>query len=167
MTPEIAAIRGIRAAEDAISPNCHPDVRNNEDLLNLIGHVREVTGKPVGFKAVIGAYGWLDNLFDAVWRRGIESAPDFVTVDGADGGTGATPMPLIDDMSLPLRESLPLLVDKLSEHGLRGTGQGRRLGKAGDPRGRSLGPMRRRRFHLLRTGIHVRPWLSGTNPVSS
>jgi len=75
VTPEIASIRGIRVGEDAISPNCHPDVRNNEDLLNLIGHIREVTGKPVGFKAVIGAYGWLDNLFEAVWKRGIESAP--------------------------------------------------------------------------------------------
>lgn len=119
VTPEIASIRGIRAGEDAISPNRHPDVRNNEDLLDLIRHIREVTGKPVGFKAVIGAYGWLDNLFEAVWRRGIESAPDFIAVDGADGGTGAAPMPLIDDMGLPLRESLPLLVDKLCEHGLR------------------------------------------------
>ncbi|MEA3277519.1 MAG: FMN-binding glutamate synthase family protein [Pseudomonadota bacterium] len=119
VTPEIAEIRGIRAGEDAISPNRHTDVGNNDDLLDLIARIREVTGKPVGFKAVIGAYGWLDNLFDAIWKRGIESAPDFITVDGADGGTGAAPMPLIDDMGLPLRESLPLLVDKLCEHGLR------------------------------------------------
>lgn len=54
-----------------------------------------------------------------MWRRGIESAPDFVTVDGGDGGTGAAPMALLDDVGLPLRESLPLLVDKLTEHGLR------------------------------------------------
>ncbi|MGB5809941.1 MAG: FMN-binding glutamate synthase family protein, partial [Polyangiales bacterium] len=51
--------------------------------------------------------------------RGVASAPDFITVDGAEGGTGAAPMPLIDDMGLPLRESLPLLVDKLCEYGLR------------------------------------------------
>ena len=76
--------------------------------------------KPAGFKAVIGACGWLDDLFREVHARGIESAPDFITVDGADGGTGATPMPLIDDVGLPLLESLPLLVDKLNEYGLRG-----------------------------------------------
>jgi len=45
-------------------------------LLDLIDRVREATGKPVGFKAVIGAYGWLDNLFAAVNERGVESAPD-------------------------------------------------------------------------------------------
>ncbi len=119
VTEEIARIRGLRVGEDAISPNRHIDIGNNEQLLDVIAHVREVTGKPVGFKAVIGAYGWLDTLFEAVRQRGVESAPDFITVDGAEGGTGAAPMPLIDDMGLPLRVSLPLLVDKLTEHGLR------------------------------------------------
>jgi glutamate synthase domain-containing protein 2 len=119
VTPEIAEIRGIRAGEDAISPNRHLDIGSNEELLAVIARVREVTGKPVGFKAVLGAYGWLDNLFELINEKGIESAPDFITVDSADGGTGAAPMPLIDDMGLPLRSSLPLLVDKLSEHGLR------------------------------------------------
>jgi glutamate synthase domain-containing protein 2 len=85
----------------------------------MIARIRKVTGKPVGFKAVIGAYGWLDELFKEINKRGQESAPDFITVDGADGGTGAAPMPLIDDMGLPLRESLPLVIDKLNEHGLR------------------------------------------------
>ena len=67
------------------------------ELLDMISRVRDVSGKPVGFKAVIGAYGWLDNLFREILERGIESAPDFITVDSADGGTGAAPMPLIDD----------------------------------------------------------------------
>ena len=119
VTEEIAGIRGIRPGEDAISPNRHPDIRNNADLLDMIQRIRDVSGKLVGFKSVIGAYGWLDQLFDEINRRGIESAPDFMTVDGADGGTGAAPMPLIDDVGLPLRESLPLLVDRLNEHGLR------------------------------------------------
>ena len=88
-------------------------------LWALIARIREVTGKPVGFKAVIGAYGWLDELFTLVNERGIESAPDFITVDSADGGTGAAPLPLIDDMGLPLRVSLPMVVDKLNEYGLR------------------------------------------------
>ena len=119
VTAEIAEIRGIPVATDSISPNRHPEVGSTEQLLDLIARVRRATGKPVGFKTVLGAYGWLDELFALVEARGPESAPDFITLDGADGGTGAAPMSLIDDMGLPLRVSLPLLVDKLSEYGLR------------------------------------------------
>lgn len=119
VTDEIAKIRGIRPGSDAISPNRHTDVNSNADLLDMIARIRRVTGKPVGFKTVIGAYGWLDNLFKEINERGTEAAPDFITVDSADGGTGAAPMPLMDDMGLPLRESLPLLVDKLHAYQLR------------------------------------------------
>jgi len=119
VTEEIARIRGIPAGGDSISPNRHTDINSNADLLDMIDRIRTVTGKPVGFKAVIGAYGWLDTLFDEIKQRGIETAPDFITIDSADGGSGAAPMTLMDDMGLPLRESLPLVVDKLIEHGLR------------------------------------------------
>jgi len=119
VTKEIAGIRGIRIGEDAFSPNRHPDIRNNQDLLDTIDHVRVVTGKPVGIKTVIGSAGMLDSLLQAIRDRGVESAPDFITVDGAEGGTGAAPMPLIDAVGLPLREALPLLVNKLCEYGLR------------------------------------------------
>ena len=116
---EIAKIRNVRVGEDAISPNRHPDIDNNDELLDMIARLREVTGKPVGFKCVLGAYGWLDSLFAEIQHRGLKAAPDFITIDSADGGTGAAPLSLIDDMGLPLRESLPMLVDKLSEYGLR------------------------------------------------
>lgn len=119
VTAEIARIRNIRPGVDAISPNRHLEVKCNASLLDMIQRVRAVTGKPVGFKAVISDAGWLDELFGEIRQRGVESAPDFITVDSADGGTGAAPLPLIDDMGLPLRESLPMLVDKLLEHGLR------------------------------------------------
>ncbi len=120
ITAEIAAVRGVEKGKDAISPNRHQDIRNDEELLDVIQHIREVTGKPVGFKAVIGEAGWLDSLFIKIRKRGVEFAPDFITVDGAEGGTGAAPLPLIDDMGMPLRESLPLVVDKLNTYGLRG-----------------------------------------------
>lgn len=119
VTEEIARIRGIPAGRDSISPNRFPEIRNNQELLDMIDHIRTVTGLPTGYKAVIGSSVWLDELFDEILRRGIESAPDFITVDSADGGSGAAPMPLMDDMGLPLRESLPMLVDKLNEYGLR------------------------------------------------
>jgi glutamate synthase domain-containing protein 2 len=85
----------------------------------MIARVRGVTDKPTGFKTVLGSPEMLDALFAEICRRGIESAPDFITVDGAEGGTGAAPMPLIDAVGLPLREALPILVDKLTEYGLR------------------------------------------------
>ena len=119
VTEEIAAIRGIPKGSDSISPNGHVDIQSVEALLDMINRVRSVTGKPVGFKAVIGAYGWLDNLFKLIKQRGIESAPDFITIDSADGGTGAAPTSLMDYMGLPVKQSLPLVVDKLKFYGLR------------------------------------------------
>ena len=119
VTEEISKIRLIPVGHDSISPNRHPDVDSADDLLDMIHRVRTVTGKPTGFKAVIGAYGWLDQLCETILARGIESAPDFITVDSADGGTGAAPASLIDYMGLPLRESLPLVVDILKKHGLK------------------------------------------------
>ncbi len=118
VTEEIAKIRGIPAGEDSISPNRHPDIESAEDLLDMINHIRDVTGLPTGFKCVIGAYGWLDELFELILKRGIESAPDFITVDSGDGGTGAAPMSLMDCVGLPISESLPLVVDLINQHGL-------------------------------------------------
>ncbi len=119
VTAEIAKIRGINKGEASISPNRHPEIDSANDLLDMINRIRDVTGKPVGFKAVVGAYGWLDDLFDEIGRRGIESAPDFITIDSGDGGTGAAPMSLIDNVGLQIKESLPLVVDMLKKHGLR------------------------------------------------
>ena len=119
VTASISEIRGIPVGQDSISPNRHPEINNNDDLLDMIGRVRDVTGKPVGFKCVVGAYGWLENLMGAIRQRGEESAPDFITIDSADGGTGAAPMPLMDNVGLPLRESLPLVVDILTRAGLK------------------------------------------------
>ncbi len=119
VTEEIAKIRNIPAGEHSISPNRHPEINSASSLLDMINHLRQVSGLPVGFKSVIGAYGWLDDLFEEVLRRGVESAPDFITVDSGDGGTGAAPMSLIDNVGLTIKESLPLVVDKLNEYGLR------------------------------------------------
>ena len=119
VTEEIAAIRGIPVGQASISPNRHPEITNEYELLDMIGHIRNVTGKPTGFKAVFGSANWLEKLFVEVHARGLGSAPDFITIDSGDGGTGAAPMSLIDNVGLPLRESLPMVVDKLKEYGLR------------------------------------------------
>lgn len=119
VTEEIATIRGIPAGKDAISPNRHVEIVSAGDLLDTIGRIREVSGKPVGFKCVIGAYGWLDDLFREINNRGKDSAPDFITIDSADGGTGAAPMSLMDYMGMPIQESLPVVADMLGQYELK------------------------------------------------
>ena len=119
VTQEIADIRGIPAGVASHSPNRHPEVGNNQELLDFVGRIRDVTGKPVGIKFVVGAYGWLDELCEDIKARGIESAPDFFTIDSGDGGTGAAPMALMDNVGLPIRESLPMVADILRRHGLK------------------------------------------------
>ncbi|MBE9516155.1 MAG: FMN-binding glutamate synthase family protein, partial [Proteobacteria bacterium] len=119
VTEDIAQIRGIEAGKDSISPNRHPEIGNVKELLNFVGHVRDVTGKPTGFKVVMGSFGWLESLCKEIWRGGIKSAPDFITIDSCDGGTGAAPMPLMDDVGLPIKEALPMVVDILIRYGLR------------------------------------------------
>lgn len=116
---EIAKIRGIPEGQDSISPNGHAEISSIEELLDFIETVRRITKKPVGFKCVLGTVSWLDRLFEEVKRRGEEFAPDFITLDSADGGTGAAPQALMDYMGLPIQESLPFLVAKLKDHNLR------------------------------------------------
>lgn len=119
VTEEIANIRLITPGKDSVSPNRHREVNSVSDLLDFIDRVRRVTGKPTGFKAVVGNYDWLETLCNEIKIRGVESAPDFITIDSADGGTGAAPMSLIDYMGLPIKESLPGVVDLLDRHGLK------------------------------------------------
>jgi len=119
VTDDIAKIRGIPIGKDSISPNRHIEVDNIDQLLAMISQVKKITGKPVGFKCVIGAYGWIDTLLSHISKSDEDIAPDFITIDSADGGSGAAPMSLMDNMGLPIKESLPLIVDKLAQYGLQ------------------------------------------------
>lgn len=118
VTEEIARIRGIPIGVTSNSPNRHPEIRNDDDLLNVIAHIRDLTGRPVGIKAVLGSARQIESLCETILRRGVSSAPDFFTLDGGDGGTGAAPQVLADHVGMPLIESLPLLVDGLIAAGL-------------------------------------------------
>ncbi|MDF1857237.1 FMN-binding glutamate synthase family protein [Pseudooceanicola sp.] len=116
---EIAGIRGITVGQDSISPNRHVEVADFASLLDMVGHIREVTGKPVGFKTVIGSSDAYETLFEEITKRGPESAPDFITIDGGEGGTGAAPMPLMDLVGMPIREALLRIVDMRDRFGLK------------------------------------------------
>ena len=119
VTAEIARIRGIPEGRDSLSPNRHPDIADVDALLDMICRVRETTGKPVGIKTAIGGWRFMNELCGAVRRRGIADAPDFIAVDGGEGGSGAAPQALADHMALSITEALPRVVDSLVESGLR------------------------------------------------
>ncbi|KFZ39211.1 glutamate synthase [Shewanella mangrovi] len=119
VTEEIATIRGIPVGQDSISPNGHIEFQTVGDILDMIHKVRRITGKPTGIKFVLGEQHWLAALFAEINQRGAASAPDFITIDGAEGGTGAAPQPLMDYVGLPLKESLPIVVALLKQNGLK------------------------------------------------
>jgi len=119
VTEEIARIRGIPAGRDSISPNRHHDIANVDDLLDKVAYIRDLTGRPVGVKTAIGGWEFINELCDAVLRRGKEDAPDFLQIDGGEGGSGAAPQTLMDHMALPIAEALPRVVDSLLQSDLK------------------------------------------------
>ena len=119
VTAEIARIRGIPEGVDSLSPNRHPEIGNVDQLLDMVLRVREATGKPVGIKTAIGGWQLMNQLTDAIARRGVGDAPDFIAVDGGEGGSGAAPQALADHMALSIDEALPRVVDALIEANLK------------------------------------------------
>jgi len=119
VTEEIAHLRGIPLGKDSLSPNRHPDITNMDQLLDRIAMLRDLTGKPVGVKTAIGGLEFSNALCEAVLRRGLEYAPDYLVIDGGEGGSGSSPQVLADHMGLPIMEALPRVVDDLIAAGLK------------------------------------------------
>lgn len=118
VTDEIAKIRGIEPYQDAISPNRHKETYDVNSLIEFIEKIRKITDKPVGIKIVLGGDRFLDTYFSKL-RKNPKKAPDFITVDGTESGTGAAPQSLADHVGLPLANALRILVNKLEENNLR------------------------------------------------
>jgi glutamate synthase domain-containing protein 2 len=127
VTPEIAAARGVPVGVDCVSPAAHSAFDTPVGLLQFIARLRELSGgKPTGFKLCIGhPWEWF-SIVKAMLATGI--TPDFIVVDGAEGGTGASPLEFTDHVGAPLQEGLLLV-----HHTLRGAGlrQRIRIGCAG------------------------------------
>lgn len=117
VTAEIAAIRGIPEGKDSISPNRHVEISSVHELGEFIDRVRRLTGLPVGAKFVVGREAFLDEWFlDCV--NVPSHCPDYVQVDGGEGGTGAAPAPLIENVGRSITDALPMVVAKRNKHGL-------------------------------------------------
>jgi glutamate synthase domain-containing protein 2 len=119
VTEEIGRIRGIPAHRDSISPNRHLDIANVNELLDAVARIRDLTGKPTGVKTAVGGRHFADELCEAILRRGLDMAPDFLVIDGGEGGSGAAPQALADHVALPIAEGLPRVVDSLLLAGLK------------------------------------------------
>ncbi|HEY6941069.1 FMN-binding glutamate synthase family protein [Dokdonella sp.] len=112
VSAEIAATRGVAMGEDCISPARHSAFDTPEGLLRFVARLRELSGgKPTGFKLAIGhPWEWF-GIAKAMTTTGI--LPDFIVVDGGEGGTGAAPLEFTDHVGAPLREALMLVHDTL------------------------------------------------------
>ena len=119
VTEEISRIRGIPAGKDSISPNRHYDIANMDQLLDKVAQLRDLTGRPVGIKTAVGGWDFINDLCETVLRRGKQYAPDFLHIDGGEGGSGAAPQTLMDHMALPIAEALPRVVDSLLQSDLK------------------------------------------------
>jgi len=118
ITDEIAEIRGIPRDRDCVSPAGHPAFSTPLELLAFIVRLRELSGgKPVGFKLCIGHAHEFLAIIKAMLETGV--TPDFIVVDGKEGGTGAAPSEYIDHIGMPLREGLSFVHNALVGAGLR------------------------------------------------
>lgn len=99
ISKEIAAIRGVEVGKDVLSPPNHSAFSNVPELMQFIESIAEATGLPVGIKAAIGKLGEWEELADLMIET--NKGPDFISVDGGEGGTGAAPPSFADHVSLP------------------------------------------------------------------
>jgi glutamate synthase domain-containing protein 2 len=110
-TPEIANIRGVEPFIQIDSPPYHTSFNNSEGLILFIEKLRQLSGgKPVGFKLCVGNASELEDIFIAMNKLNI--CPDFITIDGSEGGTGAAPLEFTNNVGTPLIDALSI-VDKL------------------------------------------------------
>ncbi len=105
LTREIAEIRHVPMGEDVVSPAAHSAFDTPEGLLHFVAELRQLCGgKPVGFKLCVGKRSDFLGICKAMLKTGI--TPDFITVDGGEGGTGAAPIELTNSVGVPLRDAL-------------------------------------------------------------
>lgn len=118
ISPEIAEARGIPMGRDCISPAAHPEFSTPMEMMAFVAHLREnASGKPVGFKMCIGHRREFMCIVKAMLETKI--TPDFIVIDGKEGGTGAAPLEFANHMGMPLVEGLTFAHNTLRGAGLR------------------------------------------------
>lgn len=117
-TPEIAKIRGVEPGQTIISPPAHRAFSDEEGLVDFIALLRRLSGgKPIGFKLCIGRTEEFLAICKAMVKK--DTYPDFITIDGAEGGTGAAPLEFSDSVGIPLMPALIFVRSSLEKFGIR------------------------------------------------
>lgn len=116
ITPEIAEIRGVKMGEDVISPPFHKTFKTIDELIDFIEKIAEATGLPVGIKSAVGKMQMWKELADKMAAR--NQGPDFITIDGGEGGTGAAPHSFADHVSLPFVYGFKNIYQLFAEKGI-------------------------------------------------
>ena len=116
VTPEIARIRGVPEGRDCISPSRHTAFEDADGLIAFVEHIAEATGLPVGIKAAVGQ----NTFWPVLAQRMVETGggPDFVTIDGGEGGTGAAPLVFSDHVALPFKLGFSRVYRQFAEAGI-------------------------------------------------
>jgi glutamate synthase domain-containing protein 2 len=118
LTEEIAAIRHVPMGSDVVSPPSHSAFSTPIELLHFVKQLRELSGgKPIGFKLCIGRHDEFLGICKAMIETGI--TPDFITVDGGEGGTGAAPTEMTNSVGTPIKDSLIFVNNALIGFGVR------------------------------------------------
>jgi glutamate synthase domain-containing protein 2 len=118
ITKEIAEVRGIPEGKDCMSPAYHQAFSDIPSLLDFIEEVAEATGIPVGIKFCVGDKGFPMNLAGEISKNGGTKKPDFITVDGGEGGTGAAPTSFSDHVGLTFDQGFPIVYKAFTHFGL-------------------------------------------------
>jgi glutamate synthase domain-containing protein 2 len=119
VTSIVSRTLGVEKGKDLYCSNKHKEIYCVEDLLNFVYQLRSIAGKPVGIKLAMPALSFWDEYFTLINKFGLDKAPDFISIDGSDGGTGEAAYSLLDATGLPISVALPDLVAKLHMHKLR------------------------------------------------
>jgi len=116
VTPAIAEARGVSVGETVFSPNRHSAFNDVDGLIDFVESIAEATGLPVGIKSAVGQQRFWDELASRMAAR--NQGPDFIAVDGGEGGTGAAPLAFSDHVSLPFRKGFSRVHQPFVDAGL-------------------------------------------------
>ena len=116
ITPEIARIRGIAMGKDCISPANHTAFTDVSSMLDFIERIADATGLPVGIKSAVGDLGFWRDLAAQIGKT--KRAPDFITIDGGEGGTGAAPLTFTDHVAMPFKLGFTQVYREFAEAGV-------------------------------------------------
>lgn len=118
VTEEISKIRNVPMGQDVLSPPGHSTFHDSDSMMQFIQKLRELSdGKPIGIKLCLGYHQEFEDLVASMVK--LQLYPDYIVVDGAEGGTGAAPLEFTNYMGTPGKDALIFVVDKLKEAGLK------------------------------------------------